>query len=215
MGRRADPARIFEAQRSGVRARLTGAGKDPTTADRWLDAWSIEAATRDLPKDGTFWDAAWDLVMAERAARRSGWLGAARSALEGGDDDRDHCNRGAHDAENARLARLPVCGTALEFSDEVDVAERDVRRRLADPFANLAVRPIDKRPRFRIRSSFERSRETRRRPGWPRGASPESVDRPDKAKAGPDGPALHPLDHRAFARNSPTLDHRSSHCRAT
>ena len=73
MPRRADPERIFASQRPGVRHRLTGTGIDPETADRWLDAWLIEAATRDLPKDGGSWDAAFDWVVVERAARRPGW----------------------------------------------------------------------------------------------------------------------------------------------
>src|SRR4029450_1052125 len=43
MGRRADLERIFEAQRAGVRGPLTGTGRRPETADRWLDAWVLEA----------------------------------------------------------------------------------------------------------------------------------------------------------------------------
>jgi hypothetical protein len=46
MSRRADPERIFEAQRAGVRARLLGTGMTPETADRWLDACVLEAAAR-------------------------------------------------------------------------------------------------------------------------------------------------------------------------
>jgi hypothetical protein len=60
MSRRSDPERIFEAQRAGVRARLTGTGMQPETADRWLDAWVQEAAGRGLPKDGAYWNAALD-----------------------------------------------------------------------------------------------------------------------------------------------------------
>jgi hypothetical protein len=45
----------------------------PETADRWLDAWVLEAATRDLTKDGAYWNAGFDWVIAERAARR--WPG--------------------------------------------------------------------------------------------------------------------------------------------
>ena len=73
MSRRGDPARIFAAQRAGVRARLTGTGMQPETADRWLDAWVLEAAGRELPKDGRYWQAGWDWIAAERAARRPGW----------------------------------------------------------------------------------------------------------------------------------------------
>jgi len=53
MGRRSDPERIFEAQRAGVRAPLIGTDRmQPETADRWLDAWVLEAATRALRRDG-------------------------------------------------------------------------------------------------------------------------------------------------------------------
>ena len=66
-----DPERIFAAQRAGVRARLIGTGMDAETANRWLDVWVLEAATRDLPRDGAFWDAAYAWIAAERL--RSGW----------------------------------------------------------------------------------------------------------------------------------------------
>lgn len=45
----------------------------PETADRWLDAWVLEATGRGLPKDGAYWQAGWDWIVAERAARRPGW----------------------------------------------------------------------------------------------------------------------------------------------
>jgi hypothetical protein len=73
MGRRSDPECIFGAQRAGVRARLTGTGMQPETADRWLDAWVLEATGLGLPKDSTYWHAGWDWIVAERAARRPGW----------------------------------------------------------------------------------------------------------------------------------------------
>jgi len=73
MPRRGDPERIFGAQRAGVRARLIDSDRmQPDTADRWLDAWAIEAATRDLPPDRSYWDAAYDWIAQERAARRPG-----------------------------------------------------------------------------------------------------------------------------------------------
>jgi len=70
MGRRADPERILEAQRAGVRGRLIGTGMQPETVDRWLDAWVLEATGRGLPHDGAYWRAGWDWIAAERAARR-------------------------------------------------------------------------------------------------------------------------------------------------
>jgi hypothetical protein len=70
MPRRGDPARVFEAQRAGVYARLTETGMQPQTADRWLHGWVLEATGRGLPKDGAYWQAGWDWIAAERAARR-------------------------------------------------------------------------------------------------------------------------------------------------
>ncbi len=55
MPRRADPERIFEARRAGVRARLTGTGMPLETAERWCDSWELEAAGRGLPRDGAYW----------------------------------------------------------------------------------------------------------------------------------------------------------------
>ncbi len=40
----------------------------PETADRWLDAWVLEATGRELPKDGAYWQAGWDWIAAERGA---------------------------------------------------------------------------------------------------------------------------------------------------
>ena len=73
MARRGDPERIFEAQRAGLRARLSGTGMRSETADRWLDAWVLEATGRGLVKDGAYWQAGWDWIAEERAARRPGW----------------------------------------------------------------------------------------------------------------------------------------------
>lgn len=73
MGRRADPERIFAAHRAGVRGRLLGTGMQHETADRWLDAWVLEATGRGLSKDGAYWDAVWTWIAEERAARRPGW----------------------------------------------------------------------------------------------------------------------------------------------
>ena len=45
----------------------------PETANRWLDGWGPEAAGLQLPKDGRYWQAGWDWIAEERAARRQGW----------------------------------------------------------------------------------------------------------------------------------------------
>ena len=73
MARRADPGRIFQARRDAIRNALTGSGMPLETAERWCDAWEIEAAGRGLPKDGTYWQAGAEWIAAERAARRPGW----------------------------------------------------------------------------------------------------------------------------------------------
>ena len=52
MSRRADPERIFQARRDAIRTTLTGSGMSLETAERWCDAWEIEAAGRGLPRDG-------------------------------------------------------------------------------------------------------------------------------------------------------------------
>jgi hypothetical protein len=64
--------RIFAAERAGVRNRLIGNGMTPETADRWLNAWVFEATGRGLPRNGRYWQAAWDWIAAESAARRPG-----------------------------------------------------------------------------------------------------------------------------------------------
>lgn len=46
--------------------RLTGTGIQPETADRWLDAWVLEATGRGLAKDGAYWQAGWDWIAAQR-----------------------------------------------------------------------------------------------------------------------------------------------------
>ena len=45
----------------------------PKTANRWLEAWVLEAAGRRLPRDGRYWQAGWNWIAEQRAARRPGW----------------------------------------------------------------------------------------------------------------------------------------------
>jgi hypothetical protein len=73
MTRRADPVRINEARRAAVYANLTDSGLDAATADRWIDAWVLEAASRGLTPSSDYWDAAQRWIAEERAARRPGW----------------------------------------------------------------------------------------------------------------------------------------------
>lgn len=57
MARLADPGRIFQARRDAIRNTLTGLGMSLLgmsleAAERWCDAWILEAAGRGLPSDG-------------------------------------------------------------------------------------------------------------------------------------------------------------------
>jgi hypothetical protein len=73
MPRRAEPERIFQARRDAIRNTLTGSGMSLETAERWYDAWELEAAGRELARDSDYWTtgAAW--VATQRAACRPGW----------------------------------------------------------------------------------------------------------------------------------------------
>jgi len=73
MTRRADPQRIHEARRAAVRNNLMGSGMSHEMADRWCDAWELEATGRGLPRDGGYWQAGEGWIASERAARRPGW----------------------------------------------------------------------------------------------------------------------------------------------
>jgi hypothetical protein len=73
MSRRADPARIDEARHAATRNRLIGTGLDEATADAWIAAWDVQAAQDGLPRDGAYWEAGWQWIASERAARRPGW----------------------------------------------------------------------------------------------------------------------------------------------
>jgi hypothetical protein len=55
--RRRDPQRIYQAQRTGVRNRLRDQRRVPQEkADELLDAWTAEAAARELtPDDPRYW----------------------------------------------------------------------------------------------------------------------------------------------------------------
>ena len=73
MARRADPERIYQARRAAVRNGLTDYGMSLEDAERWCDAWELEAAGRRLAKDGAYWTAGAEWIATERAARRPGW----------------------------------------------------------------------------------------------------------------------------------------------
>jgi hypothetical protein len=42
-------------------------------AERWCDAWELEAAGRELPGDSAYWEAGQEWIAAQRATRRPGW----------------------------------------------------------------------------------------------------------------------------------------------
>jgi hypothetical protein len=65
-GPQADPKRIFQAPRATIRNTLTGSGMSLETAERWCDAWEIEAAERGLPRDAAHWQAGQEWIAAER-----------------------------------------------------------------------------------------------------------------------------------------------------
>ena len=70
MSRRAHPERIFQARRDAIRNRLTDSGMSVETAERWCDAWVLEATGLGLPRDGAYWQAGWDWIVEERVRAR-------------------------------------------------------------------------------------------------------------------------------------------------
>jgi hypothetical protein len=66
MARRGDPKLILEAQREGTRQRLLGTGMLPQRVDELLAAWEAAPDSQGLPRDGRYWDAAFDWIAAQR-----------------------------------------------------------------------------------------------------------------------------------------------------
>ena len=73
MARSSDPVRIFQALRAAVRYSFMDTGMDEATANRWCDAWELEATGLGLQRDVAHWDAGEEWIASERAARRPGW----------------------------------------------------------------------------------------------------------------------------------------------
>lgn len=63
--------RIHQARRAAIRDRLISAGKDPTVAERWCNAWEAEAALRDLQRNSDYWEAGRAWIDAQCAARKA------------------------------------------------------------------------------------------------------------------------------------------------
>jgi hypothetical protein len=66
MAGRADPARIEAAQREGVRQRPMGTGMLPQRVDELLAAWEAAPPSQGIPRDGHYWEAAYQWVAAQR-----------------------------------------------------------------------------------------------------------------------------------------------------
>ena len=74
MARHADPDSIFPARLAAIRNGLIDYGMNLEDAERWCDAWEIEAATRNVHRfDRDYWTVGSAWISTERAARRSGW----------------------------------------------------------------------------------------------------------------------------------------------
>jgi len=71
MARRADPERIYQAQREGNKQRLMAGGLSPESAEAWIAAWEKKATDDDVVARGSgFWDSCWEWIAAERQTRR-------------------------------------------------------------------------------------------------------------------------------------------------
>jgi hypothetical protein len=70
VARYADPDRIFQAWRMATRNGLTDFGMPLEEAERWCDAWEVEAAMRDVPRDRDYWTVGSAWIAEQRATRR-------------------------------------------------------------------------------------------------------------------------------------------------
>ncbi len=84
MARRSTPERIFQARRDAIRNTLTGSGMPLETAERWCDAWEIEAAGLGPPLVGITAASPKSVVIA-RAPSDIPLADAQTNALAGGD----------------------------------------------------------------------------------------------------------------------------------
>jgi hypothetical protein len=55
VARRADPTSTYQAGHAAIRNRMLSSACSEKTAERWLQSWEIEAATRGIPSTGGFW----------------------------------------------------------------------------------------------------------------------------------------------------------------
>ncbi len=65
-----DDDRLVEARRRGLRRRLTDGGMNLAMADRWIEAWAVEAAKRGLEtRSPHYWRAAGHWISERTRAR--------------------------------------------------------------------------------------------------------------------------------------------------
>jgi hypothetical protein len=68
VSRRSTPERLDAARRAATLARLVGAGELPERAEAWLARWEAETDGDGIPRDGGYWDAAWNWIAEWRRA---------------------------------------------------------------------------------------------------------------------------------------------------
>jgi hypothetical protein len=66
MSRRSTPERIDAAREAATRNHLIGEGMSEGRVDAALAAWAEHAARDGLPRDGSYWDAAYRFAVAWR-----------------------------------------------------------------------------------------------------------------------------------------------------
>lgn len=63
--------RIFHARRAGCRDALMGGGLSLEQAERWCDAWELQAALQHRERSGSFWEDGRRWIDAQIAARKT------------------------------------------------------------------------------------------------------------------------------------------------
>jgi hypothetical protein len=64
--RRSTPERIAAAHRAGTLQRLLRTGMLAERVDELMAAWETVPASQDVPRDGRYWDAAFEWIVAQR-----------------------------------------------------------------------------------------------------------------------------------------------------
>jgi len=67
-----------------VHANLTGSGMSLETADRWLDAWELEATGRGLARDAASWQAAEGMNRSRAGCTEAGLVKPRADGTAGG-----------------------------------------------------------------------------------------------------------------------------------